>query len=65
MAKRHMACKSEDPLIKAESMAVDMRRSRKRDLIASKRELCRFQTPEEHPVHSMTGGGKEYPPIDE
>jgi hypothetical protein len=65
MAKRHMACKSEDPLIKAESMAVDMRRSRKRDLIASKRELCRFQTLEEHPVHSMTGGGKEYPPIDE
>ena len=65
MAKRHMAFKSEDPLIKAESMAVDMRRSRKRDLIASKRELCRFQTPEEHPRHSMAGGGKEYPPIDE
>jgi hypothetical protein len=64
MAKRHMAFKSEDPLIKAESMAVDMRRSRKRDLIASKRELRRFQTPEEHPVHSMTGGGKEYPPVD-
>ena len=42
MAKRHMAFKSEDPLIKAESMAVDMRRSRKRDLIASKCELCRF-----------------------
>ena len=42
MAKRHMAFKSEDPMIKAESMAVDMRRSRKRDLIASKRELRRF-----------------------
>ena len=65
MAKRHMVFKSEDPLIKAESMAVDMRRSRKRDLIASKRELYRFQTPEEHPRHSMTSGGKEYPSIDE
>ena len=65
MAKRHMAFKSEDPLIKAESMAVDMRRSRKRDLIASKRELRRFKTHEEHPVHSMTDGGKKYPPMDE
>jgi len=42
MTKRHMAFKYEDPLIKAESMTVDMRRSRKRDLIASKRELRRF-----------------------
>ena len=42
MAKRHMAFKSEDRLTKAESMAVDMRRIRKRYLIASKRELRRF-----------------------
>ena len=42
MAKRNMAFKSEDPLTKEESMAVDMRRRRKRYLIASKRELRRF-----------------------
>ena len=42
MAKRHMAFRSEDPLIKAESMAADMRRSRKRDLIASRREHRRL-----------------------
>ena len=42
MSKRHMAYKSEDPLKKAESMAVDIRRSRKRDLIAFKRELRSF-----------------------
>ena len=42
MAKRHLAFKSEDPLTKAESMAVDMRRSRKRDFIASKRDQRRF-----------------------
>ena len=40
MTKGLMAYKPEDPLKKAELMAVGMRMSRKRDLIASKGELC-------------------------
>ena len=39
ITKGPKAHKLEDPLKKAEMMAVDMRRSRRRDLIASKREL--------------------------
>ena len=39
MTKGFKAYKLEDPLKKAEMMAVNMRRSRRRDLIASKREL--------------------------
>ena len=39
MTKGLMTYKPEDPLKKAELMAVGMRMSRKRDLIASKREL--------------------------
>ena len=48
--KGHMTYKPEDPLKKAELMAVEMRRSRKRDLIASKRLLRNPQTTEEQPV---------------
>ena len=39
MTKGLMAYKPEEPLKKAELMAEGMRMSRKRDLIASKREL--------------------------
>ena len=35
--KGHITYKPEDPLYKAELMAVEMGRSKKRDLIASKR----------------------------
>jgi hypothetical protein len=41
-----MTYKPEDPLKKAELMAVEMRRSRKRDFIASKRLLRNPQTTE-------------------
>ena len=46
----------EDPLQKAELMAVEMRRSRKRDLIVSKRALRNPQTTEEAPVCPTCGG---------
>ena len=39
-----------DPMKKAELMAVEMRRSKRRDLIASKRALHNPQATEEQPV---------------
>ena len=45
-----MTYKPEDPLKKAELMAVEMRRSRKRDLISLKRALHNPQATEEQPV---------------
>ena len=48
--KGHMTYKPEDPLKKAELMAVEMRRSRKRDLISLKRALHNTQTTEKQPV---------------
>jgi hypothetical protein len=55
--KGYMTYMPEDPLQKAELMAVEMRRSRKRDLIASKRALRNHQTTEEVPG-CLTSGGK-------
>ena len=46
---------------KAELMAVEMRRSKRRDLIAWKRALRNPQTTEELPMCAMSGGRKEYP----
>jgi histone deacetylase complex regulatory component SIN3 len=46
-------------LSKAELMSVEMRRSRKRELIASKRALRNPQTTEDQPVCAMCGGRKE------
>ena len=54
--KGYMTYMPEDPLQKAELMAVEMRRSRKRDLIASKRALRNHQTTEEAPVCPTCGG---------
>ena len=54
--KGYMTYMPEDPLQKAELMAVEMRRSRKRDLIASKRALRNHQTTEEVPVCPTSGG---------
>ena len=51
----------EDPLKKAELMADEMRRSRKRDLIASKRALRNPHTTEEKPVCPTCGGKREDP----
>ena len=56
MTKGLMTYKPEDPLKKAELMAVGMRMSRKRDLIASKRELVNCKTPVEKSVSPMRGG---------
>ena len=44
-------------------MAVGMRRSKRRDLIASKRALHNPQTTEELPTSDMSGGRMEYPSI--
>ena len=46
---------------KAELMAVEMRRSKKRYLIASKRAFHNPQTTEELPMCAMSGGRWEYP----
>ena len=48
--KGHMTYQPEDPMRKAELMAIEMRRSKRRDLIASKRALRNPQTTEEPPV---------------
>ena len=53
--KGYMTYMPEDPLLKAELMAVEMRRSRKRDLIALKRALRNPQTTEETPVCPPSG----------
>jgi len=44
-----MTYQPEDPLGKAELMAMEMRRSKRRDLIASKRALHNPQATEEQP----------------
>ena len=54
--KGHMTYQPEDPLRKAELMAVEMRRSKRRYLIASKRALRNPQTTEELPMCAMSGG---------
>jgi hypothetical protein len=56
MTKGLMTFKPEDPLKKAELMAVGMRMSRKRDLIASKRELFSCKTPVERSISPMFDG---------
>ena len=48
--KGYMTYQPEDPLRKAELIAVEMRRSKRRDLIASKRTLRNPQTTEEQAV---------------
>jgi hypothetical protein len=56
--KGYMTYMPEDPLKKAELMAAEMRRSRKRDLIASKRALRNPQVTEERPVCPTCGERK-------
>ena len=56
-----MTLMPEDPLKKAELRAVEMRRSKRRDLIASKRTLRNPQTTEELAMCAMSGWSKEYP----
>ena len=53
--KGYMTYQPEDPLRKAELMAVEMRRSKRRDLIASKRALRNPQITEELPMCGMSG----------
>ena len=50
-----MTYQPEDPLRKAELMAVEMRRSKRRYLIASKRALRNPQTTEELPMCGISG----------
>jgi len=56
MTKGLMTYKPEDPLKKAELMAVGMRMSRKRDLMASKRELFSCKNHVERSVLPELGG---------
>ena len=53
--KGYMTYQPEDPLRKAELMAEEMRRSKRRHLIASKRALRHPQTTEELPMCGMSG----------
>ena len=59
--KSYMTYMPEDPLKKVELRAVEMRRSKRRDLIASKRTPRNPQTTEELPMCAMSGWSKEYP----
>ena len=61
--KGYMTYQPEDPLRKAEMMAVEMRKCKRRDLIASKRTLCNHQTTEELPMCVISSGRMEYPSI--
>ena len=61
--KGYMTYQPEDPLRKAEMMAVEIRKRKKRDLIASKGALRNTQTTEELPMRAMSGGRMEYPSI--
>ena len=56
-----MTYQPEEPLSKAELMAVEMRKSKKRDLIASKRALSNHQATEQQSVCPTCGGKKEDP----
>ena len=57
--KDHMTYQPEDPLKKAELMAVEMRRSKRRDFIASIYALRNPQTTEEQPVYAICCGRRE------
>ena len=59
--KGYMTYQPEDPLSKAELMAVEMRKCKKRDLIASKCAVRNHQATEQHPVCPTCGGKKEDP----
>ena len=54
--KGHFTYQPEDPLRKAELMAMEMRRCKRRHLIASKRALRNPQTTEELLMGAMSGG---------
>ena len=51
-----LTARVENPLTKREQFATDQRKSRKKDLIASKREVFSCKTPVERSVSPMLGG---------
>ena len=51
-----LTARVENPLAKREQFAMDQRKSRNKDLIASKRELFSCKTPAERSVSPMFGG---------
>jgi hypothetical protein len=53
-----LTARVENPLMKREQFATDQRKSRKKDLIASKRELFSCKTPVERSVSPMFGGSE-------
>ena len=58
-ATRLLSTKVENPLARREQFALDVRKSRKKDLIAHKRELYSCKTPVERSVSPMFGGRDE------
>ena len=54
--KGHFTYQPEDPLRNAEVMVMEMRRCKRRKLIASKRALRNPQTTEELSMCAMSGG---------
>ena len=50
-------------MARREQFAVEQRKSRKKDIIAHKRELYSCKTPVERSVSPMFGGGNEASPV--
>ena len=59
-----MTAKSKDPLDKAELRALNMRRSKKHELVSKKRELFGNKTPKERSVSPMFGEAAQVEPAE-
>ena len=54
-----MTVKSEDPVVKAQLRAENMRKGRKQELVSKRRELYGNKTPKERSVSPMFGTGTQ------
>ena len=54
-----MTARVENPLAKREQFAMDQRKTKRKDIVQSKRELYSCKTPLERSVSPMFGGGCE------
>ena len=57
-----MTAKSKDPLDKAELRALEMRKSKKQELVSKRRELFGNKTPKERSVSPMFGEAQQVVP---
>ena len=53
-----LTAKSKDPLDRAELRALDLRKSKKQELVSKRRELFGNKTPKERSVSPMFGAGE-------